>query len=119
MAWLVEHIDDIDSALTLPNHALYPILDHPLCELLMDLFQAGKTSGEKDPGMERCRYLLANPPQSGFSPPALIDGNMLIQHGFKPGPSFSRVLQTLWNAQLDGLIKTREEGLRLATSISK
>jgi poly(A) polymerase len=117
ITWLVEHIDDMARAMTLPNHALYPILDHPLCELLMELFQAGKTIGDKDPGMERCRYLLANPPQNGFSPPALIDGNMLIQHGFKPGPSFSRVLQTLWHAQLDGLIKTPEEALRLATSI--
>ncbi len=115
--WLVEHIDDMGKSATLPNHSLYPILDHPLCELLMDLFQAGKPGTDKDPGVERCRQLLGNPPPNGFSPPPLVDGNMLIENGFKPGPSFSRVLQTLWHAQLDGLIKSGDEGLKMATNL--
>lgn len=116
--WLVDHIDDMGRAKILPNHSLYPILNHPMCELLMELFRAANPSQNNDPGLERCQNLLAHPPKGGFSPHALVDGTLLIQNGFQPGPTFSRLLETVWNAQLDGLVNSPKEGLELARTIS-
>lgn len=115
--WLAEHLGDIARAEKLPNHSLFPILNHPQCELLLELHRAGRATQGSDPGLERCRALLASPPQSGFSPTPLVDGNMLIQNGLKPGPAFSRVLEEVWNAQLDGLVNTPSEGVQMATTL--
>ena len=47
-------------------------------------------------------------------PPPLLTGHDLIAAGLTPGPVFSRILEEVETAQLDGRIGTREEALRLA-----
>ncbi len=47
----------------------------------------------------------------------LINGYDLIALGLKPGPVFKIILQELLDMQLEGKIKTKEEGLRLAKEI--
>lgn len=47
----------------------------------------------------------------------LIDGYDLIALGLKPGPVFKIILQELLDMQLEGKIKTKEEGLKLAKEI--
>lgn len=47
----------------------------------------------------------------------LIDGYDLIALGLKPGPVFKIILQELLDLQLEGKIKTKEEGLKLAKEI--
>jgi len=44
-------------------------------------------------------------------PPRLINGHDLISMGLKPGPIFGRLLREVEEAQLDGLVRTREEAL--------
>ncbi|MFG0326528.1 MAG: CCA tRNA nucleotidyltransferase [Phycisphaerales bacterium JB037] len=51
---------------------------------------------------------------SGIAPEPLISGNDLIQSGFQPGPGFQRVLEAVYDAQLEDRIATREEALELA-----
>jgi poly(A) polymerase len=41
----------------------------------------------------------------------LITGNDLIELGYKPGPVFKTILQEVEEIQLDGRIKTKEEGV--------
>ncbi len=55
------------------------------------------------------RQLLAE----GVAPPPLIDGNDLIRGGRKAGPAFSRLLDTVYDAQLEGTVRTREDALKL------
>jgi len=50
-------------------------------------------------------------------PPRLIGGRDLIAAGYQPGPDFSRALQAIETAQLEGEIRNKEEALRLARSV--
>lgn len=46
-------------------------------------------------------------------PPRLVTGDDLIKAGYVPGPDFSRMLEVAEDAQLEGRIQTKEEGLDL------
>jgi poly(A) polymerase len=52
-----------------------------------------------------------------IAPPPLIDGDDLIAAGFSAGPRFRRILDTVYDAQLEGRISTKEEAILLATSL--
>jgi len=45
-------------------------------------------------------------------PPPLINGKDLIDFGYKPGPIFSEILQSVANLQLEGSIRSRSEALQ-------
>ncbi|MEX0744014.1 MAG: CCA tRNA nucleotidyltransferase [Phycisphaeraceae bacterium] len=47
----------------------------------------------------------------GVAPPPLVDGNDLIQLGLTPGPAFGRLLDAVYDAQLDGRVRDREQAL--------
>ncbi|MEW5977560.1 MAG: CCA tRNA nucleotidyltransferase [Acidobacteriota bacterium] len=44
-------------------------------------------------------------------PPRVVTGDDLIRLGHSPGPRFQEILKDLEDAQLDGMIRTREEAL--------
>ena len=56
--------------------------------------------------------------ESGLAPVSLIDGGDLIGLGLHPGPVFSRVLEGVYDAQLEGSIETRDQALQLARAIA-
>lgn len=56
--------------------------------------------------------------ESGLAPTALIDGNDLIGLGLRPGPAFSRVLNGVYDAQLEGSLDSRDLALQLARAIA-
>ena len=60
---------------------------------------------------------LASTP-SGLAPVPLVSGADLITAGLVPGPGFGDLLDQLYDAQLEGRIETRSEGLAMAKSIS-
>jgi len=43
--------------------------------------------------------------------PLLVTGDDLIAMGYSPGPIFSRILRTIEDLQLDGVLRSREEAL--------
>ena len=49
----------------------------------------------------------------------LINGYDLIALGMEPGPKFKIILQELFDLQLEGKIKSKEEGLKIALEIEK
>lgn len=49
----------------------------------------------------------------------IINGYDLIALGLKPGPKFKIILQELFDMQLEGKIKSKEEGLKVALEIHK
>jgi poly(A) polymerase len=59
------------------------------------------------------RKLKELPPEQ-LKPPRLVTGRDLIAEGYKPGPLFGAVLDEIEDAQLEGAISTREDGLALA-----
>jgi putative nucleotidyltransferase with HDIG domain len=55
--------------------------------------------------------------QERIAPPRLVTGADLIAAGYKPGPAFGSVLSAVEDAQLEGRIQTKEEGLELAKTL--
>jgi poly(A) polymerase len=51
-------------------------------------------------------------PKEEIRPPRLLTGHDLISMGLKPGPVFGRILHAVEEAQLEGVVRTREEALR-------
>jgi poly(A) polymerase len=58
------------------------------------------------------RFLEMTPPEQ-VRPERLLTGEDLQDLGFRPSPLFSRILQSLEEAQLEGQIQTREEAKEL------
>jgi hypothetical protein len=48
----------------------------------------------------------------GVAPRPLIDGHDLLALGYKPGPALGRVLHRVYDAQLEGLVRTKAQAMR-------
>jgi poly(A) polymerase len=59
------------------------------------------------------REFVVNTPSEQVRPPRLVTGNDLIQMGFKPGPPFHAILDSIEEAQLSGKVATKEDALRM------
>ncbi len=67
-------------------------------------------------GLEHERDALAGD-GIGLAPTPLVTGDDLIRDGFEAGPRFAGCLDRVYDAQLEGRVATRREGLDLARSI--
>ncbi len=56
--------------------------------------------------------------RTGLSPSPLITGDDLIDLGLSPGPAFRGVLDAVYDAQLEGGLRNRDEALALARAIT-
>ncbi len=63
----------------------------------------------------RVDALSATP--SGLCPEPLVTGDDLIRAGMKPGPKFKKVLDSVYDAQLEDRVKTVSEALELARTM--
>ena len=57
--------------------------------------------------------------ESGLAPPPLISGDDLLAIGFTPGPTLGRILHELYDRQLEGDLRTREDAMRAARTVLK
>ena len=73
---------------------------------------AAVTAAENMPteGVALCRQALQRPIQE-LNPEPLISGAVLQDQGYQPGPEFRHWLQTVRDAQLDGIITTKQAAL--------
>jgi tRNA nucleotidyltransferase/poly(A) polymerase len=55
--------------------------------------------------------------RTGISPERLINGNDLLKSGIPPSPTIGDVLETVYDAQLEGSINTYEDAISLALAI--
>jgi poly(A) polymerase len=56
-------------------------------------------------------------PPEDLRPRRLLEGADLIAAGYRPGPEFSKMLDTAEDAQLEGRVKTKEEALELVQTM--
>jgi poly(A) polymerase len=56
--------------------------------------------------------------KTDFAPPPLLSGDDLTAAGLKPGPAFKRILDAVYDAQLEGKMSTREAAMEMALKIS-
>ena len=57
--------------------------------------------------------ILRETPVEKIKPQPLLRGGDLIAQGYSPGPRFKEILRAVEDAQLEGVIHTREDALRL------
>jgi poly(A) polymerase len=57
--------------------------------------------------------------KSELAPTPLLTGEDLIEMGMTPGPSFRVILDAVYDAQLEGTIRTRKAAIDLATAIAR
>lgn len=79
----------------------------PTLELL-----AGADAARSEP--IRLRYKELESDGVGINPSPLVTGDHLVAHGYKPGPAFKRVLDEVYDAQLEGAVQTHDQALELA-----
>jgi poly(A) polymerase len=55
--------------------------------------------------------------QTNYAPPPLLTGDDLVAAGWTPGPVFKRVLDQVYDAQLEDNITTKQQALELANQL--
>jgi poly(A) polymerase len=101
--------------------ALKRILCHPGIRELLELHRADALEeGRPSRPVEYCESRLTTWGEADLNPPALVTGNDIAALGMRPGPDFKLLLDKVRDAQLDGLVMTRENALEfLATEMRK
>ncbi len=82
-------------------------------QLMAALVGCGLMSRRFEAVLER----LAELEQTEVAPPPLLSGDDLMAAGMKPGPLFKRVLDAVYDAQLEGGIETKDEALAMAKGL--
>jgi poly(A) polymerase len=87
--------------------------------LSRDLLEALREIGMLDTALVRpLEERLAVLDKTEFAPPPFITGDDLTVAGLTPGPAFKRVLDAVYDAQLEDRVKTKEEALALALRLA-
>ncbi len=111
-AWLVEHQRDLIEPANLPRHTLKRLLAADGIAELLALHRALAIADSADLGhVAYCEAYLRDRPEGPIDPPPLLTGHDLARHGLRPGPRFASLLESLRDAQLDGIVTTRDEAL--------
>jgi poly(A) polymerase len=73
---------------------------------------------EGDARARTIRAAVADLARTGLAPTPLLDGHALQGLGMKPGPDFRRILDAVYDAQLEGRVGDQQEALRLALQVA-
>ena len=112
VAWLVEYHQYLGEARTLREAKLKRMLAMPGIEDLLALHRADALASTGDAGaVDYCEAYLREQPTGPISPPPLLSGHDLVRHGLKPGPGFKALLEQVYDAQLEGIVKSKKEAL--------
>jgi poly(A) polymerase len=112
--WLVKKHQYLCDARHMRTSKLKEVLAHPGVGELLALHRADAlASGCSTDHVDYCEQLLREWSETDLNPAPLVTGNDLIAQGLEPGPEFKRLLDAVREAQLDGIVKTHEEGLDL------
>jgi poly(A) polymerase len=90
------------------------ILVHPGIRELLALHRADAlASARSTEHVEYCESLLREWSEADLNPPPILTGHDLTRLGLEPGPLYKRLLDAVREAQLEGTIKTPQQGLEL------
>ena len=118
IVWLVEKHQYLADAPTMRLSRLKPVLVHPGIGELLALHRADAlASGKSLEHVEFCERVLRETPPEELNPPPAVTGDDLKALGLAPGPNFKRLLDAVREAQLEGRVRTRDEGLALVAGL--
>lgn len=110
--WLVEHQAQLDEPAGLSPAGLKRLMAHPAFDELCGIARARWS--ELPDGAQRWETLrgrLAAIDPAAVRPPPLVTGDDLLARGVPPGPIYRRVLERLYERQLNEELRTREAAL--------
>jgi poly(A) polymerase len=111
--WLVRHATVLDEAGELPLARFKRLLAHPRFEDLLALYRAVCAAQQRpDTGAAVARQRRARLVPETIKPAPLVTGDDLIAAGLAPGPRFKRILDELYDAQLNEELLSREAALQ-------
>jgi len=120
ICWLVERHLYFKDAPNMRESTLKRLFAEPGFEQLAEIHRADALASWGN--LENYEYVMRRrrdmPPQEA-RPKSLINGHDLIAMGYAPGPMFQRVLRLVRDAQLDGDVVTREQGLAMARELAE
>jgi hypothetical protein len=93
-------------------------LAQPTVSLSRKLMYALNAVGVASQRIEWLSEELRSLEQTNFAPTPLIDGDVLTALGLQPGPIFKRILEEVYDAQLEARITSREEAVATALKIA-
>lgn len=112
VVWLVQNQRSLVDAPSMPMSRLHPFLIAEGVGDLVALHEAiARAKGCRTDHVEFVRKLLELPPEL-LNPPPLLNGDDLIRHGVAVPRRYGQILSHVRNAQLDGLIRTKDEALQ-------
>jgi poly(A) polymerase len=115
---MVWHHADLRDAPAMRLSKLKPLLVHPGINELLALHRAEAVAeGRSTEAVEFCERMLRETPPEELNPPPAVTGDDLIALGLKPGRDFKRLLDAVREAQLEGRVRTREDGLKLVKEL--
>ena len=118
IAWLVEKREYLTEAPTMRLSQLKPMLVHPGIGELLALHRAeALASGRSMESVEFCERMLRESSREELNPLPAVTGEDLIALGMKPGRDFKRLLDAVREAQLEGRVLSREDGLKLVEEL--
>jgi poly(A) polymerase len=108
---LVSTHPEFSRARQMQESALKKLMRKPNIADHLELYRVACLSNEKS--LDTYRYCLQKFKEYSQEPVAapLITGEDLIEMGYAPGPVFKRILQTVEELQLEGVLRTRNEAL--------
>lgn len=119
IGWLVESHAVLLEAPTMRLARLKPLLSHPDVADLLELHRANAVAnGRGTDHVAFCERMLKELPPHELDPPPVVTGVDLIALGLCPGPQFKRLLEAVREAQLEGQVRTKAEGLALVRRLA-
>jgi poly(A) polymerase len=120
VVWLVQNHQYLCDATTMRASRLKKILIHPGIGELLALHRADAVASDRSvEHVEFCERILRETPPEELNPPPLVTGDDLRAAGMTPGPQFKRLLDAVREAQLEGKVRTKEDGLRLVRELGQ
>jgi len=111
---LIQHHMQFGDVMKMKQSTLKRFLRLPQFEEHLALHYADVMSSNKNLGLyEFARKHLEELGEEQLKPKLLVTGEDLIAAGYRPGPRFKEMLLAAEDAQLEGVIASREDGLRL------
>lgn len=115
VAWLVRnHLRHVEAP-RMRVATLRRFLGEPWIDELLELVRIDALSGSGDlSSWEFCRNRQREIPAADLRPAPLLRGRHLIELGHRPGPRFAAILESAFDAQLEGAIASEEEAIAWA-----
>jgi poly(A) polymerase len=105
--------DDLPGIAATKRFLAHP--ESPATRLLLDAFA---THGLLTERIDKLHELFTQFADVDCAPPPLLNGDQLAAAGLTPGPLYRRLLDAVYDAQLEGRVTTSEEALAMALKLA-